>query len=105
MFIVSGVNIFPSDVEFVIRGLDGITGEYLIRVSEKNYTARYAVEIEKARDNPETDEQLSERVSSALKARIGVKPAGITVLQDGELPRATHKAKRLIDERSLSFNI
>nr|AGS52664.1 phenylacetate-coenzyme A ligase [uncultured bacterium contig00045] len=105
MFIVSGVNIFPSDVEFVIRGLEGITGEYLIRVSEKNYTARYAVEIEKARDNPETDEQLSERVSSALKARIGVKPAGITVLQDGELPRATHKAKRLIDERNLSFNI
>jgi phenylacetate-CoA ligase len=105
MFIVSGVNIFPSDVEFVIRGLDGITGEYLIRVSEKNYTSQYAVEIEKLSDNPETDEQLSVRISSALKARIGVKPAHVTVLKDGDLPRATHKAKRLVDERKLNYNI
>ena len=105
MFIVSGVNIFPSDVEFVIRGLEGITGEYLIRVSEKNYTAQYTVEVEKISDSNETDEQLSARVSAALKARIGVKPAQITVLKDGDLPRATHKAKRLIDERKLNFNI
>jgi len=105
MFIVSGVNIFPSDVEFVIRGLEGITGEYQIRVSEKNYTAQYTVEIEKAQGNPETDEKLSERVTSALKTRIGVKPARVEVLKDGELPRATHKAKRLIDERKLDFSI
>jgi len=105
MFIVSGVNIFPSDVEYVIRGVDGITGEYQIRVSEKNYTARYVVEIEKAASNPETDEALAERVSTALKARIGVKPAQVTVLKDGELPRATHKAKRLIDERNLEYDI
>jgi phenylacetate-CoA ligase len=105
MFIVSGVNIFPSDVEFVIRALSGITGEYQIRVSEKNYTAQYVVEVEKADGNPETDEQLAARVSSALKTRIGVKPASVTVLKDGELPRATHKAKRLIDERKLSFAI
>ena len=103
MFIVSGVNIFPSDVEFVIRGLEGITGEYQIRVSEKNYTACYVVEIEKSQDNSETDEQLAVRVSNALKTRIGVKPAQVTVLKEGELPRATHKAKRLIDERSLNI--
>jgi len=105
MFIVSGVNIFPSDVEFVIRGLEGITGEYLIRVSEKNYTAQYTVEVEKITGSSETDEQLASRVSSALKARIGVKPAQITVLKDGDLPRATHKAKRLIDERKLNYTI
>ena len=101
MFIVSGVNIFPSDVEFVIRGLEGITGEYLIRVTEENYTSRYTVEIEKAAGSAEADEQLAKRVSVALKSRIGVKHAAVTVLQDGALPRATHKAKRLIDERSL----
>jgi len=105
MFIVSGVNIFPSDVEFVIRGLEGITGEYLIRVSEKNYTAQYSVEIEKASGNSEPDETLAERVTSALKTRIGVKPSQVRVLKDGELPRATHKAKRLIDERNLNFSI
>ncbi|GBU25930.1 phenylacetate-CoA ligase [Fibrobacteria bacterium R8-3-H12] len=105
MFIVSGVNIFPSDVEFVIRGLSGITGEYIIRVSEKNFTAQYAVDIEKQQGSSESDEELAARVSAALKTRIGVKPGKVTVLADGTLPRATHKAKRLIDERKLNFNI
>jgi len=105
MFIVSGVNIFPSDVEYVIRGLYGITGEYLIRVSEKGQAVQYAVEIEKADANPETDGELAARVSDALKSRIGVKPAHVTILKDGALPRATFKARRLIDERMLSFDI
>ncbi|MCL2082925.1 MAG: AMP-binding protein [Oscillospiraceae bacterium] len=100
MFIVSGVNIFPSDVEYVIRGLDGITGEYQIRVFEKNYTSQYAVEIEKNSGSDEPDETLAGRISAALKARVGVKPASVTIRKDGELPRATHKAKRLTDERN-----
>lgn len=103
MFIVSGVNVFPSDIEFVIRGLEGITGEYLIRVYEKNFTTRYTVEIEQAAGNSEDSQVLSNRASTAIKARIGVKPDKVVILKDGELPRATHKAKRLIDERTISY--
>lgn len=98
MFIVSGVNIFPSDVETVLRELDGITGEYRIHVFERDYTARYGVEVEKA--VPDADvEELKKKVVGALKSRIGVKPDYIKILNDGDLPRAEHKAKRLIDER------
>jgi len=100
MFIVSAVNVYPSDIEFVVRGLDGVTGEYLIRVYEENYTARYEVTIEKSHDNTEPDESVAARASTALKARIGVKPHKVIVLPDGSLERSTHKAKRLIDERS-----
>lgn len=105
MFIVSGVNVFPSDVEYVIRGIKGITGEYVIRVYEKDFTTKYRVEVEKASDNDESDEKLKEEITVALKARVGVKPTEVTILKDGELPRATHKAKRLIDERTLDYNI
>jgi phenylacetate-CoA ligase len=105
MFIVSGVNVCPSDIEYVIRGLSGITGEYVIRVFEKDFTARYKIQIEKSHDNDETDEALAARVSAAIKTRIGVKPYEVEVLKDGELPRATHKAKRLIDERKLEYSI
>jgi len=100
MFIVSGVNIFPSDIEFVIRGLEGITGEYRIRVSDNNYTTQYVVELEKLATHDEADESLSKRISTALKTRIGVKPAQVTILKEGALPRATHKAKRLIAEQN-----
>ncbi len=98
MFIVSGVNIFPSDVETVLRDFEGITGEYRIHVFEREYTARYGVEVEKA-DPGADEEDIKKRVIAALKSRIGVKPDYISVLADGELPRAEHKAKRLIDER------
>lgn len=105
MFIVSGVNVFPSDVEYVIRSIKGITGEYVIRVFEKDFTTKYKVEVEKAEGNTISDEALKQEISVALKARTGVKPADITILEDGAIPRATHKAKRLIDERTLDYNI
>lgn len=105
MFIVSGVNVFPSDIEFVIRGLDGITGEYLIRLYEQNHSVKYRIEIEKSAENNEAVVSIKERVAAALKTRLGVKPGEVTVLNDGELDRATHKAKRLIDERTLIYEI
>lgn len=105
MFIVSGVNVFPSDIEFVIRGTQGITGEYLIRLYEQNHSVKYRLEIEKSDDNNEPDDLLKERVAAALKNRLGVKPGDVTILNDGDLERATHKAKRLIDERTLIYEI
>ena len=106
MFIVSAVNVFPSDIEAVIRDLHGITGEYLIRVFEKDFTCKYSVEIEKNADNPKTDEEVAAEVSAALKARIGVKPYEVVVRPDGGLnTRSEHKSKRIIDERKLDYTI
>ncbi len=99
MFIVSGVNVFPGDVEYVVRGLEGISGEYRIRLYEENYTTRYAVEVEITKDSQENHKDLEGRVSKALKSRLGVKPAAVIVLEEGAIPRETHKAKRIIDER------
>ena len=106
MFVVSAVNVFPSDIEAVVHGLKGITGEYLIRVYEKDYTCRYEVTIEREGSNAsESDDELALRVSTALKARIGVKPAKVNVEAEGTLERSTHKAKRVIDERKLTYDI
>lgn len=101
MFIVSAVNVFPSDVEAVIRGLDCITGEYLIRVFEKDFTCKYSVEVEKKYNVKDDDDKVADIVSKALKARIGVKPYTVVVHKDGGLnTRSEHKSKRIIDERT-----
>lgn len=106
MFIVSAVNVFPSDIEAVVREISGITGEYLIRVYEKDFTCKYNVEIEKKGDNPASEEEIAKIVSDALKARIGVKPAKVVVHPDGGLnTRSEHKSTRLIDERKLDYVI
>ena len=106
MFIVSAVNVFPSDIEAVIREISDITGEYLIRIFEKDFTCKYSVEIEKNADSEKTDEQIAQEVSLALKARIGVKPYNVVVHKDGGLnTRSEHKSRRIIDERKLDYNI
>ena len=85
MFIVSAVNVFPSDVEAGIRSISGITGEYLIRIFEKDVTCKYSVEVEQEFDNKDSDEAVAEIVSKSLKARIGVKPYTVVVHKDGGL--------------------
>ncbi|MBR3628847.1 MAG: phenylacetate--CoA ligase family protein, partial [Oscillospiraceae bacterium] len=106
MFIVSAVNVFPSDIEAVVHDLDGITGEYLIRIFEENYTCRYAVEVEKNAGNPKSDDEVAAELSAALKARIGVKPARVKIHPDGGLDtRSEHKSKRIIDERNQNYSI
>jgi len=99
MFIVSGVNVFPSDIEYVIRNIETLTGEYRITVFNEDFTTRYKVEVERNYGIGEDSDKLAEEVSHKIKARLGVKPKEVVVLEPGELPRATHKAKRLIDLR------
>lgn len=99
MLIVSGVNVFPSDIEFAIRGSEDITGEYRITALTENFTTRFNVEVEKAAGSAESKDAIAETVSLKIKTRVGVKPKKVIVLDEGELPRATHKAKRLVDQR------
>lgn len=103
MFIVSGVNVFPSDVEYVIRKIDGITGEYRIRIFDKDYTTKYSVELEENGVNKETRQELIQKVEKALKTRLGVRPSEVIIHDEGVLPRSTHKAKRIVDERAIAI--
>jgi phenylacetate-CoA ligase len=98
MFIVSAVNVFPSDIEYVIRSIDDISNEYTIRIFEQNYTCKYEVNIENT--SSKTDDEIRAEVITALKARVGVKPAIVNVHPFGTLERSSHKAKRIFDERT-----
>ena len=95
-----------GDIEAVIREQSDLTGEYLIRIFEKDFTSKYAVEVEKATGVAKDDETVAAEVSAALKARIGVKPAKVIVHPDGGLDtRSEHKSRRVIDERNIDYNI
>jgi phenylacetate-CoA ligase len=101
MFIVSGVNVFPSDLEFVVRGVAGLNGEYRITVLEENHLSKFDLEVERENGNQSADRALAERVTHEAKTRLGVRPRTVTVQPPGTLPRATHKAKRLVDLRGV----
>lgn len=99
MLIVSGVNIFPSDIEFIVRNIKELTGEYRVYALSENFTTKFKVEVEKLADASISNEVLAEKVSQNIKARLGVKPKEVVILEEGALPRATHKAKRFVDLR------
>jgi phenylacetate-CoA ligase len=103
MFIVSGVNVFPSDIEYVVRTINGLTGEYRIIIDEEEHLTKFDIEVEKEDDIlPIKELSLSRELSKKIKERLGVKPRNIKILQKGDIPRATHKAKRIIDQRKKS---
>lgn len=103
MIIINGVNIFPSDVEYVIRAIPGVSGEYRIVVYEEAHLSRFNVELERS-DIARDSESLGEQVAEAIKTRLGVRPREVKILEPGTLPRTTHKAKRVIDQRGGTIN-
>lgn len=98
MFIVNGVNLFPSDVEVAVRSIPEATGEYRITLSKERHLTRFHLEIER-RDVAVSGQALAGQVRLLLRNRHGIAPHEVVVLEDGALPRAVHKAKRVVDNR------
>ncbi|MDD1693171.1 MAG: phenylacetate--CoA ligase [Methanoregula sp.] len=96
MLIIKGVNVFPSDVEAVVRGLDFLTGEYRLIVDRAKHLDTLVIEVENTKKKPA---EVQAQVATAIKARLGVS-AEVIVHPPGTLPRETHKARRIIDKRS-----
>jgi len=99
MFIVSGVNVFPSDIEFVIRSNPGLTGEYRITLLTEDNLTKFLIEAERNPGALESDEVITGSIERVIKTRLGVRPKSVILHGQGVLPRETHKAKRLIDLR------
>lgn len=99
MFIVNGVNAFPSDVEVVVRGIEEVTGEYRITLHRVDRLTRFDLEVEKRAGVALSDAAVADRVKGEFKNRLRLTPRQVTVLADGTLPRSVHKAKRVIDRR------
>lgn len=99
MLIIKGVNVFPSDVEAIVRKDPRFTGEYRLVVERgDNHLDRLSVEVEYIQGCNQTPEELGEDLKHHLKAAVGV-GARIVVLPPDSLPRATHKASRVDDRR------
>jgi phenylacetate-CoA ligase len=96
MFIISGVNIFPSDIEYVVRNTEGVNGEYRIKLFEEDRLAKFVVEVEKIESSKVSSTEIAENISNSIKTRLGVKPKRVDILAENSLPRETHKAKRIV---------
>lgn len=98
MLIIKGVNIFPSDVEAVVRKDTRLSGEYRLVVERRNHLDHLTVEAEQRSGDNHAPAELAHDLGRQLKAVTGIHPE-ISILAADSLPRATHKAKRVDDRR------
>ncbi|SMH46201.1 phenylacetate--CoA ligase family protein [Azospirillum agricola] len=98
MLIIKGVNLFPGDVEAMVRQDPALTGEYRLVLERVDRLDRLTVEAEHRQGFNGNLEELRARLRRQLKAATGV-GAEVALLAPDTLPRAVHKAKRIDDRR------
>src|SRR4051812_4669455 len=93
MLIVRGVNLYPSQIEHVLLGVDGVAPHYQLVVERPAQLDEITVHCEGSGDD------LGARVREAIREAIGVSVA-VEVHAPGEIPRSEGKAVRVIDRRT-----
>jgi phenylacetate-CoA ligase len=102
MKLVCGVNIFPSNLENIIRGYQEIS-EYQIEIYTQRGMDQIKVRVEpftKLEDNQVVNlcRSLSEKLYNQHRLTFQVE-----AMQPGKLPRSELKSKRLIDNRNNNY--
>lgn len=96
MMKIKGVNVFPSQIEEVLKEFDVLSSEYQIRISHLDGKDTMRIYVET--NGSENFAKLSEDIAEKVKSRIGFTPL-VKVVEFGVLPRSEKKTKRVIDER------
>lgn len=93
---VKGVNIFPSQIDELLKEIEGTSSEYQVMIDHLNGKdiLTLFVEREKGVDGEELERELSNRFKTKIGISIAAKVVGI-----GDLPRSEKKSKRIFDNR------
>lgn len=90
MFVIRGVNVFPSSVEAIVREIEP-TAEFRMIVSRQNQMDQLAIEIE-------ADSSVARRVAGLMSDRLAMR-IDVRAIKPGILPRFEAKANRMVDQR------
>jgi phenylacetate-CoA ligase len=97
MLILRGVNLYPSEIEHLLLGVEGVAPHYELTVARPGASDEVSVRCE-ASDDADAGE-LRTRVRAALRERTGLR-IEVELVPAGTLPRSAGKAARVIDLRS-----
>lgn len=102
MLIISGVNVFPSQIEQVLLSTEGIGSNYLITVSKKGYLDKMDIDVEvtdaSLLDSVARLDNLMNTIKERLHTVLGIHPA-VHLVEPFSLERSLGKAKRVVDKR------
>ncbi|MFA6283614.1 MAG: phenylacetate--CoA ligase [Desulfurivibrionaceae bacterium] len=104
MLIIRGVNVFPSQIEEVIMGVEGVEPHYQIVVEREGSLDKIEVQVEVSEaifsDEIKPLETLSKKLQTEIKDLLGIS-CTIKLVEPKTIQRSEGKAKRVIDNRKL----
>ncbi|MDR0843515.1 MAG: phenylacetate--CoA ligase [Acidobacteriota bacterium] len=104
MIKIRGVNVFPSQIEEVLLGVDECGPHYELVLTRRNHTDAMEVKVEllasALSDSYGDLEKLSRGIRSRLKSMLGIE-AKVTLASPNSLQRFEGKAKRVTDLRNV----
>ena len=98
MFKVRGVNMFPNQIEEILRSIPGVSSEYAIALGRDEETNKDVMMLTVEADYIYSFAEMSEAIREQIKSRIGVTPK-VNIVPIGTLPRSEKKTKRVTDYR------
>lgn len=104
MLIIRGVNVFPSQVEHVLVGVDGVEPHYQIEVTREGSLDVMSVLVEVSEDIFSDEIKVLERLTKTIQAEIkdmlGV-TCKVKLVEPRSIQRSDGKAQRVIDRRKI----
>jgi phenylacetate-CoA ligase len=103
MMIIRGVNVFPSQIEYVIMGFPELAAQYQIILERPDALDIFTIKAEMTEQTSKKTQEELDKLKLKMKQKInnitGLSPI-IELVKPGNLPRTEGKAKRVLDMRS-----
>jgi phenylacetate-CoA ligase len=99
MIILRGVNLFPTQIEELVLGIETLTPHFVLELRKDGRLDALTVRIER---HPELDPEVCLAAAQVLRQKIKVHigtTVEVTLAEPGELPRSEGKYKRVYDYR------
>jgi phenylacetate-CoA ligase len=104
MFIIRGVNVFPSQVECALLAVEGTLPHYQIVLTRAEGLDQMEVHVEVtsavSSDKVGTMEKLHSKLAQALYQTLGLR-VEVRLVAPQTLKRSEGKAQRVVDRRNL----
>jgi len=104
MLIISGVNVFPSQVESILLEVPEVEPQYVLIIRKKGYLDALSVDVEAKAEVYDQGEDKLQAVEKLIEAKIrGTIGIGVKVrlVPPKSIERSEGKAKRVFDARKL----
>jgi phenylacetate-CoA ligase len=99
MIILRGVNLFPTQIEEIVLGIETLTPHFVLELTRSGHLDAMTVRIERHPELPrETCEAAAVVLAQRIKVHIGTS-VEVKLEEPGTLPRSDGKYKRVYDLR------